>query len=308
MQNGNKNDLQLASRDLFERYSTTVIDLIQIPDEIERNEFIAKCENDFEKILDFIEMKDLGVNPMEIINKYDLNLASYISGINNSARDPTKYINIIRILSHLKMPVELETLSALCEIDESELLSTIHNDLNSIVWTFKKRSSLREAVEEDKYNDAGDDEIYIVVNSINYFEYENSVEVHNEIVKLLRKNSRLSHYLLFWVWYHISEWDDDYTKDYMEEEEHKIEPTNINNNKDDIQEDAMEDKSQNVTFFDLYDKLFKSKVIYEFIKYHRSFEFLINEIGYVICSHQTDIIEKERAQLLNFRNILYLIE
>ena len=94
----------------------------------------------------------------------------------------------------------------------------------------------------------------------------------------------------------------------MDEEEHKIEPSTLNNNKDDILEDAIEDKAQNVTFFDLYDKLFKSKVIFEFIKYHRSFEFLINEIGYVICSHQTDIIEKERAQLLNFRNILYLIE
>ena len=187
MQTEVKNDLHLASRDLFEKYSSTVIDLIQIPDGIDQAEFISKCDNDFEKLLDFIEMKDLDINPMEIINKYDLNLASYISGINNSAKDPTKYINIIRILSHLKMPVEIETLSALWEIEESELLSTIHNDLNSIVWTFKKRSSPHEAIEEDKYDDVGDENIYVVVNSINYFEYENSVEVHNEIVKLLRK-------------------------------------------------------------------------------------------------------------------------
>lgn len=44
------------------------------------------------------------------------------------------------------------------------------------------------------------------------------------------------------------------------------------------------------------------------IEYHKGFEYLINEIGYVISSHQTDIIEKERSQLLNFKNILYLVE
>lgn len=310
MSEENKNDLQFLSKALFDKYSLACFDQIKLASGITKEDVIAKWDNDFEKILDYIEMKTLGVDEEQILNKYDINLATYVSGIDNSAKDPTKYINIIRILSHLKMPISIDALAAFCDMDESTLLDTIRTDLKSIVWLFHKRSSLHEnQTEEDKYNDYlnNDDTTYAVIQSINYFEYENPVEVHNDIVRSLRRNQSLTHYALFCAFYHISEWDDDYTKDYLEEDQTRVEKNTISS-KDDILADNTEDKIGDTTFFDLYERLFKSKVVYEYIKYHRSFEFLINEIGYIICSHQTDIIEKERSQLLNFRNMLYLIE
>lgn len=121
---------------------------------------------------------------------------------------------------------------------------------------------------------------------------------------MLRKHP-IDNYILFAMWYHISECDEDYTNEYLEEEE-QMDPSSLL--KEDTIGDDPEEKAKNVTFFDLYHTLFKSRVIFKFIQFHRGFDFLINELGYVISSHQTDIIEKERSQLLNFRNVLHLIE
>lgn len=66
----------------------------------------------------------------------------------------------------------------------------------------------------------------------------------------------------------------------------------------------MEDPS----FFDQFEHLFKVKMIYLYIKQHKSFEFLRNEICLLLSSDTVFLTYSEKDQLLNFKNILYLIE
>ena len=238
---------------------------------------------------------------------YDCNLKNLFQLKLAEVENKDQIEHIITMMCVLQIPASTEFLSRIWNISEDKLLDLANTEMKFIVWSFKKRSRSVPSEEEKKEyeeSDDGDDTVYLCLKCVHSWAPENPADYHNKIVRALRKQP-VEHYSLFCIWYHISECDEDYTKDYLEEVANKIDLNGIH---DDILGDDSDDKTKTTTFFDLYGLLFDTKTIYKFIEFHKGFEFLINELGIVISSHQTDIIEKERSQILNFRNILYLIE
>lgn len=62
--------------------------------------------------------------------------------------------------------------------------------MKDFVWVFKKRTRLPVDEEKKEYEEIDhedDDDEYVVIRSTEYWIYENNVEIHNEIVRVLRK-------------------------------------------------------------------------------------------------------------------------
>lgn len=298
------NGIEVESKQAFTKYAQEALRAIGIPSKDEEN-VLSNWKDDFESVLDAAELTFLGLDPNDLVN-YNWNIKSYLRNQVSKVANTDKVTNALTILSLLQMPVSVKTLVQLTEISEQKLIDLSKSALKYFVWRFKKRTPPVIDTEEEKkqYEDNDEHDVfYFCLNSVTVWCPDNCVDFHNEIVRVLRKQP-LEHYSLYCIWFHIALCDEDYTKEYLEED-HKIEPKEL---QDDILGDEPEDKAKNITFFDLYDWLFKTKSIFKFIEYHKSVDFLINEMSLVICSHQTDIIAKEQMQLLNFRNILYLIE
>ena len=82
------------------------------------------------------------------------------------------------------------------------MLKIINNELKEFIWKFKKRIYPRDEDEEDEEEkvDDSDDEIdnnlYIAISSPNLCSFDNPVDVHNDIVRVLRREY-LGHYSKF---------------------------------------------------------------------------------------------------------------
>ena len=304
---GQINDISLSNRDLFSKYSNRWYRLLSIELLTSSEELSQKCEGDFDRLLDAVEMlwimrsmpsQSGKSSESSIFAELEWNMSLYINSLKLKSQFKDKFEDALSILLVLKMPISSQLLAKILSMEESSLLKLVQNDLKTLVFCFKKRtkSKVKEDEEEKKaisdYDDYYDN-IYIAIRSVELWINENNVEIHNEIVRVLRKQ-QYDHYCLYCLWYHISEWDEDYTKDYIEETD-KIMPTS--QSKDDILDDDVEEKSKSVTFFDIYTNQFKITSIFKFIEYHRAFEFLINELGSILCSHQTDIIEKRKITI-----------
>lgn len=123
----------------------------------------------------------------------------------SKSEDTTAVNMLLRVLCCIKVPIEIPLLAKICGIKETKLENMIKNELKSFVFTFKKRTSIPIKMQEERktrneekkgYEDEIDLSVFACITSPNLCAFDNPVDVHNDIVRILRR-APLDHYSLF---------------------------------------------------------------------------------------------------------------
>jgi hypothetical protein len=150
-----QNELFLTSESLFLNYSQAAFEILNISNKITIDEFLVKCNDDFERILDTGEMLVyMKVDFKSVVETYELDVSKYLADIKSRLEYGKVGCDLVEFMGQLKMPISMRMLAKFTKIEESKLTRLIKNDLAEFVWSFNKRPKIIDAEEENKADDS----------------------------------------------------------------------------------------------------------------------------------------------------------
>lgn len=306
------------------------------------------CMDSFERLLEYYELIYFLDASHASVAQAVASIRQFVSTRVEELEEEDKdmALNILSYLSRIRMPIEIELFASIIKHPVEKITMLIKDKLSHDVLMFQdeqitltpaaspnNEESKEELDMETEMKKDGLLKTYLTLRTtprevkppkIDPDSPEDK-QVHNEIVLHFIKHSIKAHeqedqyrnvndYFKFCLFTHMAKSDRDFSgdvdaalgkkADFLDPVEDDDEPQ-----KDEPKEaESVSGEVKTRSFFEIYDLLFKSKSLYHYIEYHKSFECLRNDIVLIQASEFTKISDDEKDQLLNLNNILFLTE